>query len=70
MTWDRKHLLDIESLSAGEINLLLDTARAFKAVGGNTSAHDGSKSNGGQVALNTRPVRGTFPASYFVRVGA
>jgi aspartate carbamoyltransferase catalytic subunit len=33
MTWDRKHLLDIESLSAGEINLLLDTARAFKAVG-------------------------------------
>src|SRR5438876_1012474 len=33
MTWDRKHLLDIESLSALEINLLLDTARAFKAVG-------------------------------------
>ena len=43
---------------------------SFKAVGGNTSAHDGSKSNGGQVALNTRPVRGNFPASYFVRVGA
>jgi hypothetical protein len=43
---------------------------SFKAVGGNTSAHDGSKSNGGQVALNTRPVRGNFPATYFVRVGA
>jgi len=31
--WSRKHLLDIESLSAGEILLALDTARAFKAVG-------------------------------------
>ncbi len=33
MTWHRKHLLDIESLSAEEIVTLLDTARAFKAVG-------------------------------------
>ncbi len=33
MTWNRKHLLDIESLSAAEINMVLDTARAFKAVG-------------------------------------
>src|SRR4026209_1951564 len=33
MTWHRKHLLDIESLSADEITLVLDTARAFKAVG-------------------------------------
>jgi len=33
MTWQRKHLLDIESLSAEEINTVLDTARAFKAVG-------------------------------------
>src|SRR5437868_4769998 len=33
MTWHRKHLLDIESLSAEEINTVLDTARAFKAVG-------------------------------------
>jgi aspartate carbamoyltransferase catalytic subunit len=33
MTWQRKHLLDIESLSAEEITLVLDTARAFKAVG-------------------------------------
>lgn len=33
MTWNRKHLLDIESLSAEEINIVLDTARAFKAVG-------------------------------------
>ena len=32
-TWHRKHLLDIESLSADEINVVLDTARAFKAVG-------------------------------------
>src|SRR5947208_9607609 len=33
MTWHRKHLLDIESLSPDEITLVLDTARAFKAVG-------------------------------------
>src|SRR3954470_2322667 len=33
MTWTRKHLLDIESLSAQEIMTVLDTARAFKAVG-------------------------------------
>jgi aspartate carbamoyltransferase catalytic subunit len=33
MMWQRKHLLDIESLSAEEITLVLDTARAFKAVG-------------------------------------
>ena len=33
MSWTRKHLLDIESLSIDEINTVLDTARAFKAVG-------------------------------------
>jgi aspartate carbamoyltransferase catalytic subunit len=33
MTWNRKHLLDIESLSADEIVTVLDTAKAFKAVG-------------------------------------
>jgi aspartate carbamoyltransferase catalytic subunit len=33
MAWNRKHLLDIESLSADEIRTVLDTARAFKAVG-------------------------------------
>lgn len=33
MSWNRKHLLDIESLSADEIITVLDTARAFKAVG-------------------------------------
>ncbi|MBM3834181.1 MAG: aspartate carbamoyltransferase catalytic subunit [Verrucomicrobia bacterium] len=33
MTWNRKHLLDIQSLSADEIVTVLDTARAFKAVG-------------------------------------
>src|SRR5688572_10850492 len=32
-TWQRKHLLDIESLSADEITMVLDTARAFKSVG-------------------------------------
>ena len=32
MKWIRKHLLDIESLTADEINIVLDTARAFKAV--------------------------------------
>jgi aspartate carbamoyltransferase catalytic subunit len=31
--WQRQHLLDIESLSADEIVTVLDTARAFKAVG-------------------------------------
>src|ERR1700742_2895664 len=33
MPWNRKHLLDIESLSAEEITTVLDTALAFKAVG-------------------------------------
>jgi len=33
MNWNRKHLLDIESLTAEEIVTVLDTARAFKAVG-------------------------------------
>lgn len=33
MSWHRQHLLDIESLTAEEITTLLDTARAFKAVG-------------------------------------
>ena len=33
MNWNRKHLLDIESLSAEELLIVLDTARAFKAVG-------------------------------------
>jgi aspartate carbamoyltransferase catalytic subunit len=33
MSWNRKHLLDIESISAEEILTVLDTARAFKAVG-------------------------------------
>src|SRR5207244_953273 len=31
MAWNRKHLLDIESLAAEEITTVLDTARAFKA---------------------------------------
>src|ERR1700689_279585 len=33
MSWHRKHLLDIESLTPDEIRTVLDTARAFKAVG-------------------------------------
>ena len=33
MSWARKHLLDIESLTPDEIDTVLDTARAFKAVG-------------------------------------
>src|SRR5437764_3970023 len=33
MSWTRKHLLDIESLTAEEIVPVLDTARAFNAVG-------------------------------------
>ena len=33
MSWHRKHLLDIESLNLDEIVTVLDTARAFKAVG-------------------------------------
>ena len=32
-TWNHRHLLDIESLSADDIVTVLDTARAFKAVG-------------------------------------
>jgi len=33
MAWTRKHLLDVESLTPEEIWTVLDTARAFKAVG-------------------------------------
>src|SRR5947199_3617883 len=33
MTWNRKQLLDSQSLSADEINTVLDTATQFKAVG-------------------------------------
>jgi aspartate carbamoyltransferase catalytic subunit len=33
MVWKHKHLLDIESLSAEDILTVLDTAKAFKAVG-------------------------------------
>ncbi len=33
MSWNQKHLLDIESLTAEEITTVLDTARSFKAVG-------------------------------------
>src|SRR3974390_245899 len=33
MSWNRKHLLDIESLNVDEINTVLARARAFKAVG-------------------------------------
>jgi aspartate carbamoyltransferase catalytic subunit len=33
MAWNRKHLLDIETLAADEISAILDTARAFKVVG-------------------------------------
>ncbi len=33
MSWNRRHLLDIESLTAEEILTVLDTATAFKAVG-------------------------------------
>src|SRR5467141_3665836 len=33
MSWNRKHLLDIQSLSAEELTTVLDTARSFKAVG-------------------------------------
>ncbi len=33
MSWTKKHLLDIESLTAEEILTVLDTAREFKAVG-------------------------------------
>jgi aspartate carbamoyltransferase catalytic subunit len=33
MSWTKKHLLDIESLTAEEILAVLDTAQGFKAVG-------------------------------------
>ncbi|MSU62384.1 MAG: aspartate carbamoyltransferase catalytic subunit [Pedosphaera sp.] len=33
MNWNRKHLLDIQSLQPEEIVTVLDTAKAFKAVG-------------------------------------
>ena len=33
VTWTKKHLLDIQSLTPEEITTVLDTARAFKSVG-------------------------------------
>src|SRR4026209_3024255 len=36
VSWNRKHLLDIQSLSADEIITVLDTARAFRSVGERT----------------------------------
>ncbi len=33
MIWNRKHLLDIQGLASEEIAMVLDTAKAFKAVG-------------------------------------
>ena len=33
MNWNRKHLLDLQALEAGEITLILDVAREFRAVG-------------------------------------
>jgi aspartate carbamoyltransferase catalytic subunit len=33
VTWTKKHLLDIESLTAEEITTVLDTTKSFKAVG-------------------------------------
>ena len=32
MTWNRSHLLDLQSLSVAELTAILDTARAFKAI--------------------------------------
>lgn len=32
MTWTRKHLLDLQSLTVAELTAILDTARAFKAI--------------------------------------
>jgi aspartate carbamoyltransferase catalytic subunit len=32
MTWPHRHLLDLQSLTADEINLILDTAQTFKAI--------------------------------------
>ena len=40
---------------------------SFRAVGGNSSSHDGSRSNGGEVAVNTRFLKDAkFPASCFI----
>ena len=33
MNWNHRHLLDLQSLSAEDITVVLDTARHFKAVG-------------------------------------
>ena len=32
MTWNRQHLLDLQSLSAADLTVILDTARSFKAI--------------------------------------
>lgn len=33
MSWTRRHLIDLQSLSAAELTTVLDTARAFRAIG-------------------------------------
>lgn len=33
MSWNRRHLLDLQSLSADELTLVLDTARVFRSIG-------------------------------------
>ena len=55
MNWTRRHLLDIESLSADEIRIILDTSRAFKAVGERDAVRPlgGEQLGGGPT--NTRP---------------
>lgn len=39
----------------------------YTTIGGNTSASDGSQSNGGCVALKTRYTTGSFPITSFIR---
>ena len=34
MTWTRRHLLDLQSLTAEELTVILDTARSFNAING------------------------------------
>ncbi len=40
----------------------------FRAIGGNTSAGDGSYNNGGVVAENVRSIKGNL-VTHFIRVG-
>ena len=58
MAWDRKHLLDIESLSKEEILTVLDTARGFMII--HVSSHTAAKAAVGTTPAVPESVHASF----------